>query len=198
MEVFKTPHVFFKIERHLRWQDVMALMQTCRVLYYEWLSKDTERWKDARLFKSLPAVLGIPKPRKLNVVCVVRKKALDGISCMGGCGGCNVQRYKACKSMPVIVCSHCALRCDMYGWKIIQLYAEKTEVISHEVKQYGLNYCRNKMGTDVYHVHRAYIVDRWEARLARMAFAAGWIISAYEKERVRAEMDAIMSTISSL
>jgi hypothetical protein len=49
LTLFKTPSIYLVIERYLDWRDFLHIAQTCRELYYNWVSKDPTRWKDLKL-----------------------------------------------------------------------------------------------------------------------------------------------------
>jgi hypothetical protein len=131
--VFFVPPIYFVIDRHMEWQDVVALMRTCKTLYHDWLSADTQRWKKARLFQALNRVVGIPYYSKLNMIRVVRNRAIASrmgiLLCMGGCGkGVDFERVIS-RTLPYVVCVECAISPLRWGNFLVRRHLERAGMI---------------------------------------------------------------------
>lgn len=78
--LFKTPSIYLVIEGYLEWRDFLYILQTCRELYYNWVSKDPVRWKDLHLPRFIcERILGLKEIEKDNPTRCIRKRALKSL-----------------------------------------------------------------------------------------------------------------------
>ena len=76
LSLFKSPSIYLVIERYLEWRDFLHITQTCRELYYNWVSKDPIRWKDLRLPRFIYMfVLGLEYTKTENPIQSIRVRA---------------------------------------------------------------------------------------------------------------------------
>jgi hypothetical protein len=117
LTLFKTPSIYLIIERYLEWRDFLHIIQTCKELYYNWVSKDPERWKDLILPRLIYERILKIKIEANNPTQAIRERALASLlstnklffHCMGICGKTVFIEAVVSRHLPHALCGECAI-----------------------------------------------------------------------------------------
>lgn len=194
------PHVYMVIEKYLKWQDLVHLMCTCRELYYDWVSKDTEKWKSLRLPQKICKVLGIPYPSNHNPIKIIRQRALDSsaidilsysnVPCMGGCGQSIQNNKRVSYNLTYVICQVCAARSLSIGFWVVERY-----LISHTLTRYPYNeacrYGRLILGEKWAHNSDAFICQ-WMVFSRKLRMEPGWNLCVFKINDVTKKVDKLL------
>ena len=191
------------IERYLdNWRDFIHLMCTCKQLYFEWVSKDTERWKRLRLPHHITKrVLHVFVPKNTNPTIVIRKRALDSylhmdilsyakVPCMGGCG--RTIRASETVSMQLSwavcqKCAECAKSCPN-GCNMIQTYFKRNG-FTNNPSTVAFEYAYTHLGEEKWLKNKEVISRYWTTYyVQKLKKQHGWTISVFKIRHVQETM----------
>lgn len=202
--IFRTPSIFYILEQYIQWRDLIHIMCTCRSLYFDWVSHDTQKWKDLKLPGFIcTAVLAIPFPLKLNPIKAVRERARRSIilgtlsyallPCMGGCGDTVQKSRVVSPALRYAVCKSCALKRSESGRQIVQVYFKK-HGLTDRPTTYAMNYARNTIGCQEKWLNLQMSIDNyWKFFYSKQLIRiTEWSIPVYRQHDIRVLVDQIL------
>lgn len=180
------------------------MMCTCRELYFDWVSNNTERWKGLQLPHFIcEAVLGLFVPRRLNPIKVIRRRSLEALTsnipsctllaCMGGCGRFIRDVELVSKKLSYAVCMECARRPGSQGEYIIERYFEKHDLTRGDTG-HAYGYARRCLGKEKWEKHNTVVCAYWETFcMKRVRCESDWLIQVYKRKHLEEMMNTILS-----
>lgn len=202
--IFRTPSIFYILEQYIQWRDLIHIMCTCRSLYFDWVSHDTQKWKDLKLPGFIcTAVLAIPFPLKLNPIKTVRERARRSIilgtlsyallPCMGGCGDTVQKSRVVSPALGYAVCKRCALVELGFGRYVVKIYFKK-HGLTDRPETYAMNYARNTIECEKTWLRvQLAIHDYWVSFcFKQLVRITEWSIPVYRQHDIRVLIDRLL------
>jgi hypothetical protein len=204
LTLFKTPSIYLVIERYLEWRDFLHIIQTCRELYYNWVSKDPIRWKDLKLPLFIyKYILGYEYTKTNNPTQSVREIALESIisnnayyyyPCMGRCGNRFIYMHSVVShDLTYALCTECA-RFDRSCFLKRHLIKNK---LTKDPQTYLIDYIIALVGVEKFTENRNKIFELWMTVCSPFLIRQeGWAIEIYSIEQVEKYAKELLDKMS--
>jgi hypothetical protein len=200
VSIFKTPSIFMLIEKHLDWRDFIHLLCTCKELYFEWVSKDIERWKKLKIPRYIcKHILHIPVSKEPGPVMQMRKRAIDALvvnikdncsrlPCMGGCGQYIFAGNIVSKELDYVVCYICGVSRSP-GVEIVNKYL-KSNGYTIDCTQVAFEHAILKLGQKMFLKKHDVIKQLWFGHYSNQLKAIyGWKFEVFSIKSIQIEME---------
>jgi hypothetical protein len=190
LALFKTPSIYLVIERYLEWIDFLHIIQTCRELYYNWVSKDLIRWKDLRLPRFIyGCILGLGTPKTNNPTQSIRERAIESLisnnvyyyPCMGSCGKHVYRESVVSHDLTYALCIDCA---RLVGSCFLKRYLIRNN-LTKDAEAHLNSYLTALVGTEKFTENRKKIFELWRTVCSPFLIRRkAWLIEVYSIEQV--------------
>lgn len=202
LTLFKTPSIYLVIEGYLFWRDFLHIAQTCRELYYNWVSKDPTRWKDLVLPNFIyKCILGLEITETDNPIESIRERALESLisnntyyyyPCMGRCGKRVFEKFVVSRYLPYALCVGCA---RFQSICFLNMYLIRNN-LTKNAEGYLTHYITALVGAEKFTENRDKIFDFWSYGYVKCIRKKGWLIPIYSIRDVENRAKDLLSKLN--